>query len=423
MITIESTESALRNIYLDVVVNDINTKTNPFLTMIGKNTKDVQGREIKGVIRYGDGGNVAAGREDGELPVSTNSKYAEMNVPLKNLYGTFQITDKAIRASQNNAGAFANLLSGEMQNLVSTAQASLNEMLYGNGMQVLAYTTRHSFISTVRSFRVPLRFIDNLKVGDAISFYTSNNARVNVVGGDIIIATINRETGDCTFATGALPTNTRHERLYIVKAGSENDNLVLNGIDSLFMQNNRIYNVDTDLHRGIKPFLQAFDVSLTEFANVITEDAVLTFMDGYEQHCMGNPADIILTHPMVRKAIFENLKSYRSNIDVTEMAGGFKAFSFNGIPLYADVRCKAGTLYTLSSDSFGMQQLCDWTWLSGDDGAILHQIDGRAAYNATLVKYADLICEKPFLQGKLTGFYTKRWRADQEAPYFFNNVD
>lgn len=423
MITIESAESALRNIYLDVVVNDINTKTNPFLTMIGKNTKDVLGREIKASIRYGDNGNVAAGREDGDLPVSTNSKYAEISVPLKNLYGTFQITDKAIRASQNNAGAFANLLSSEMQNLVSTAQASLNEMLYGNGMTMLGYTTRHNFAAAARMFRVPLRFVDNLKVGDKISFYTPNNEKVAVTGGDIVIETVNKATGECTYATGAVPAAVRHERLYIVKQGSENDCLVLNGIDSLFIQNNKIYNVDTNLHSGIKPFLQSMVIPTDKYANVITEDDVLTFLDGYEEHCAGNPADIILTHPMVRKAIFENLKSYRSNIDVTEMAGGFKGFSFNGIPMYADVRCKGGTLYALNSDSFGMQQLCDWTWLSGDDGSILKQIDGKAAYNATLVKYADLICEKPFLQGKLTGFSVKRWKADQDAADFFNNKD
>jgi len=423
MITIESAESALRNIYLDVVVNDINTKTNPFLTMIGKNTKTIHGREIKGTIRYGDAGNVVAGHEDGELPVSTNSKYVEMNVPLKNLYGTFQITDKAIRASQNNAGAFANLLSGEMQNLVSTAQSSLNEMLYGNGFTLLAYTTRHNFGSSTRSFRVPLRFIDNLNVGDVISFYTPNNSRVSVSGGDVVIATVNRDTGECTYNSGSVPVNTRQERLYIIKKDSENDNLVLNGIDSIFMQNDKIYNVNTALHRGIKPFVQSTDAPLTEFVKVMTEDEVLTFMDGYEDHCQSNPADIILTHPMIRKAIFENLKNYRSNIDITEMAGGFKGFTFNGIPLYADVKCKGGTLYALSSDSFAMQQLCDWTWLSGDDGSILKQIDGRAAYNATLVKYADLICEKPFLQGKLTGYSVKRWRTDQDGSHFFSNVD
>jgi len=423
MITIESAESALRNIYLDVVVNDINTKTNPFLTMIGKNTKTIHGREVRGCIRYGDAGNVTAGHEDGELPVSTNSKYAEMSIPLKNLYGTFQITDKAIRASQNNAGAFANLLSGEMQNLVSTAQSSLNEMLYGNGLTILGYTTRHNFSTSSRSFRVPLRYIDNFKVGDLISFYTPDNARINVNTGEVTIATVNRDTGDCTYATGTVPTNTRQERLYIIRKDSEDDNLVLNGIDSIFMQNDRIYNVDTVLHRGIKPFVQAMEIPTSEYAKIMTEDEVLTFMDGYEDHCQSNPADIILTHPMVRKAIFENLKNYRSNVDITEMAGGFKGFTLNGIPLYADVKCKGGTLYTLNSESFAMQQLCDWTWLSGDDGSILKQIDGRAAYNATLVKYADLICEKPFLQGKLTGFSTKRWRADQDGAHFFNNVD
>jgi hypothetical protein len=423
MITIESAESALRNIYLDVVVNNINTKTNPFLTMIGKNTKDIAGREIKCNIRYGDNGNVVAGPEDGDLPVSTNSKYAEISVPLKNLYGTFQITDKAIRASQNNAGAFANLLSGEMQNLVSTAQASLNEMLYGNGQAFAAYTTRHNFGSAVRSFRIPVRFVENLKVGDKINFYTPNNVKVAIVGGDVIIESIDTVTGNCTYEAGAMPVATRQERLYIVKHENEGAGLVLNGIDSLFMQDGRIYNLDTARHKGINPFLTAVEVVGNEYAPVVTEDDVLTFLDGYEEHCQGNPADIILTHPMMRKAIFENLKEFRSNIDVTEMAGGFKGFSFNGIPMYADVKCKGGTLYALNSDSFGMHQLCDWTWLSGDDGSILKQIDGKAAYNATLVKYADLICEKPFLQGKLTGYSTKRWKASQDAAEFFANRD
>jgi len=422
MITIESAESALRNIYLDVVVNDINTKTNPFLTMIGKNTKNVAGREIKCNIRYGDNGNVAAGHEDGDLPVSTNSKYAEISVPLKNLYGTFQITDKAIRASQNNAGAFANLLAGEMQNLVSTAQASLNEMLYGNGQTVVAYTTRHNFGSGSRTFRIPLRFVESLKAGDKISFYTPNNVKLPVIGSEVIVESIDEASGDCTYL-GGMPAATKEERLYIVKSDYEGDKLVLNGVDSLFLQDGNIYNLDTAVHKGIKPFLSALEIAEGEYAPVVTEDDVLTFLDGYEEHCQGNPADIILTHPMMRKAIFENLKEFRSNIDVTEMAGGFKGFSFNGIPMYADVKCKGGTLYALNSDSFGMHQLCDWTWLSGDDGSILKQIDGKATYNATLVKYADLICEKPFLQGKMTGYSIKRWKDSQNAAEFFASRD
>ena len=397
MITIQSAESALRNIYLDVVINDINTKTNPFLTMINKNTREVAGKEIRVPIRYGDSGNVAAVKEDAELPVSTNSRYTEIQAPLKNIYGTFQITDKAIRASQTNAGAFANLLSGEMQNLIATAQSTLNTMIYGNGKTLVAHTTR--FVNG--SFRVPMRFVDNIVVGEELSVYTHNNENL----GTIVVATFDCNTGEGTF-TGT-PTIPNIERFYLVREGNVN----LNGVDSLFLPDtNMVYNIDVGYHQGVKPFYyDVFDGTMP----VATEDDIICFLDGYEEHCQSNPADIILTHPMVRKSLFESLRGSRSNVDVTEIAGGFQGFSFNGIPVYADVKCKGGALYALNSDSWAINQLCDWTWLSGDDGSILRQIDGRAAYNATLVKYADLICERPFLQGKVSGFSVNRWRADQ----------
>lgn len=415
MITIESAESALKNIYLDVVVNDINTKTNPFLTMINKNTKNVSGKEIKVPIRYGDSGNVLAGSETCDLPASTNSKYVEISVPLKNIYGTFQISDKAIRASQNNAGAFANLLSGEMQNLIAAAQANLNSMIYGNGLPIIGYTSRVN--AATKTVYLPARFTDNINVGDVLHIYNQNNELMTA--GGITVATVDKVNGSFTYS-GAFSTP-QIERFYLVKFSPSV--AYLNGIDSLFLQDGKIYNADAAANQGIKPYLVNIDTSGPNFMPVITEDDVIDFMDGYEEHCQSNPADIILTHPNVRKALFENLKGTRSNIDVTEMAGGFKGFSFNGVPMYADVKCKGGTLYALNSDSWAMHQLCDWTWLSGDDGSILKQIDGKPAYNATLVKYADLVCEKPFLQGKATGYSVKRYKADQDAADYYNNRD
>ena len=41
--------------------------------------------------------------------------------------------------------------------------------------------------------------------------------------------------------------------------------------------------------------------------------------------------------------------------------------------------------------------------VEGDDGKILKQIAEKPVYTATLVKYAELVCERPFGQGRLTG--------------------
>lgn len=42
-------------------------------------------------------------------------------------------------------------------------------------------------------------------------------------------------------------------------------------------------------------------------------------------------------------------------------------------------------------------------WLEGDNGKVIKQKAGSATYSATLVKYADMICDKPIGQAKLSG--------------------
>lgn len=86
-----------------------------------------------------------------------------------------------------------------------------------------------------------------------------------------------------------------------------------------------------------------------------------------------------------------------------EIAGGFKALSYNGIPIVADRFCPKNTMYFLNTNDFALHQLCDWQWLADEDGKILRQVPGKPVYTATLVKYADLICSRPCGQGVIKG--------------------
>ena len=86
-----------------------------------------------------------------------------------------------------------------------------------------------------------------------------------------------------------------------------------------------------------------------------------------------------------------------------ELQGGYKAISYNGIPVVSDRFVEDGVMYLLNTSEFALHQLCDWQWLAGEDGRILKQNAGAPTYSATLVKYADLICNKPAGQAKLTG--------------------
>ena len=398
MITVATAENALKNIYLDTVIGDINTKTNPFLTMIEKNVKTVSGKDAKVSIRSGSSA-VGVGTESGDLPTSTNEKQVDVAVPLKNLYGTFQITDKALKTAALDPNAFASLLSGEMQNLVSAAQNNLTTMLYGNGKKLLGIFDSTNLNTGRDVITINSRYIDNFTTGAAITIYNGAGSKVS---GTTTTVTVNVPARTLTLSTAI--ASHKADRYYIYPA--TDDGTVMNGIDSVF----EIAPYGIDL--GVNPDLSPYKfVEGGTALKVMDEDAVLDFMEKYEEHCQGSAADIILTHPTVKKAIFESLRDTRANIASTELAGGFSGFTFNGIPLYSDIKCKGGTLYALNSKSFAMHQLCDWSWLANEDGSILKQQSGKPTYSATLVKYADLVCSKPFLQGRCANYAANQWKA------------
>jgi hypothetical protein len=86
-----------------------------------------------------------------------------------------------------------------------------------------------------------------------------------------------------------------------------------------------------------------------------------------------------------------------------DLAGGYKTMSFNGIPVVSDRFCPPGTMYLLNTDDFAIHQLCDWEWIEGEDGKILKQLENKPVYRATLVKYAELLCSRPWAQTAIFG--------------------
>ena len=97
------------------------------------------------------------------------------------------------------------------------------------------------------------------------------------------------------------------------------------------------------------------------------------------------------------------MSSYKRNIDIMELEGGFKTLSYNGLPLVYDRFVPDGSMYLLNTKAFKLHQLCDWRFLETENGKILRQNQGKPTYTATLVKYCDLICQKPNGQAVLTG--------------------
>ena len=82
---------------------------------------------------------------------------------------------------------------------------------------------------------------------------------------------------------------------------------------------------------------------------------------------------------------------------------GFKAISFGGVPMVFERFVDSGEMYMMDTSTLKLHQLCDWRFLETENGNILHQAQDKPVYSATLVKYCDLICNKPNSLVRLMG--------------------
>ncbi len=384
MVTIESADKALKTFYLGVVAEQLNVGVNPLLAKIEQTQNDVWGKEIKKLATYGLNGGVGSGDEAGDLPLTGANNYAQFTLGLKNLFGRIEISDKAIRASQNSAGAFVNLLNAEMEGLLKASKFNLGRMLFGDGSGVLAKTVENvgdgNNCITVDS-------LINLEEGMSVDLYSPEDS-VDVAGARIV--SIDREKKVVKLSKAAGEKRGENYKLYV--QGSKDRELT--GLGAIFNKSASLYG----LSRTDYPFLNPYTLTSE---GALTTSAMQDAIDFVEQASGGN-INMIVGSYNTRKQYIEFIKGIRMNMDYMQLDGGYKALSYNGIPFIVDRFVPENDVYLLNTDDFKLHQLCDWRWLEGDGGSVLRQNATKACYSATLVKYADLLCDRPIGQAKLT---------------------
>lgn len=385
-ITLTNADKALKSFYLDVVAEQLNLKANPLLSMVKQSTDDVWGKEVRKLAIYGMNGGIGAGTEDGDLPSATGNNYEQFVVSLKNLYGTIEISDKAIRASENNSGAFVSLLNSEMEGLLKASSFNFGRMLFGDGSGTLAT------VSAVADGVITVDSVKNLIEGMVIDFRdgTTKTAISGATGRKII--GIDRTNKAITVSGTELDEDDIDDAIITVQGSYNNE---ITGLKAIFSNSTTLYGLTRANHSWLTPYTKSNAGSLTELT-------IQSAIDSIEE-VSGGSVNFILCSWGVRRALQSLFATNKRIIDTVELAGGYKAMSYNGIPIVADRFCPDGTMYLLNTEDFTLHQLCDWQWLEGEDGKVLKQVAGKPIYTATLVKYADLICARPCGQGMISG--------------------
>ncbi len=385
MVTLQSANAALKSMYLDVVANQLNTKVHPFLAQIEKTEQDVVGKLVKKLVPYGINGGIGAGTESGSLPTAFENNYIVFETTLKNLYGTIELTDKALRASSSDAGAFVNLLSAEMEGLLDASKFNFARMLYGNGTGLVA-----SGLATASgAFTFVADKLNNIMVGQKLDIYVdgSYEQSARVTQCDFATKTITFDVA----CTADMADNTKTTTLYV--QGSKDKEIT--GLGAIFDNNvSSIYGVTKASYEFLKP------VAKTVSAANFSESSLMEIVDECDERA-GGQINFICGSFDARRKYQALLSTNRINCDIANLAGGFKAITFNGIPFLAERFVDDGNIYFLNSDDFKVHQIGNWQWIENDKGQILRQKEGYPTHTATLVKYAELVCSKPGAQGKL----------------------
>lgn len=294
MISIQNAENALKQVYLDVISNQLNN-IDGFLSMVEKTTKDVWGKEIKVLV-----GKV----EEGD--------YLLANQNLANIYGHIELSNKVIRVAETSASAFVNLLNNEIENM-------------------LKYTKEH-----------------------------------------IINATYGEDS----------------MREYYPK-DYENNLLVLSGLKEVFdTKKKTLYGIDRKKH-NFNPIVKTIkEINTFEIEQIIDEN--------------NSEVNFLICSPNTKRKIQEFMSSHRQNIDMKEMPDGLHYMEFNeNIVIQTYKYMDDNEIWLVNSNDFKFHQLCDWKWVDDEEGHILTMQKDKPIYNATLVKYGNLICHSPRTQIKI----------------------
>lgn len=383
MITMQNADAALKDYYLDAVSTQLN-EVSPFFSAIEKASDYVSGKDVKLAVVKGNAGNILAGSEDGKLPDPHKNRYVNITMPLKNIYGTIEITDKAMRASRDTSGAFVNLINAEMDGLVASAKQNIGRMLFGDGSGRLCGIT-DKISDNVYKVDTKKEYLAGMQV----DIYTASSDLA--IGGEgVYIETINLKDGAIKLSK---PVNDLVTGGALYVHGSKDNEIT--GLGAIF-SGSKLYGVTKSSDTYFSPYSLSGNGTLTE--------GLLSDVLDHMEENFNSKINMILCSFKTRKKIASLIDSNRRVVNSIDARTGYGAVTVNDVPVYADKYCPDDKIMFINTDDFALYQLCDWEWLEDEDGKILKQVPGKAAYSATLVKYAELICKKPCGQAVLTNF-------------------
>lgn len=138
--TLSAFDAVLKEDYVGPIREEINQKTNLLDLFTKDDIKKYEfvGREVVIPLHSQRSFGVKSSGEAEPLPGAGNQAYVDLKVPLKYTYGHIQVSAQVIKASRNDAGAFARALESEQKGMVNDISRLRNRQIAYFGQGTLA---------------------------------------------------------------------------------------------------------------------------------------------------------------------------------------------------------------------------------------------------------------------------------------------
>jgi hypothetical protein len=388
----------LKEYYLGPVAEQLNNEV-LLLSRLEAKSEDLVGKRAYVPLHWGRSSGVGARSEAAALPAAGNQQYEKAVYDLKYLYGRVEVTGPSMAKTKNEAGAFLQALKAELDGVRNDLKKDLARQVYGAGNGQIAVGTAGS----TTTLTVPVESIRKGQVypGMVVDIFdiTASTSAATYTG--IVVDSVVLSTGVITFTTT------------LAAALASGDYIVRAGVTVKTAAEGNTYSLSDEVDGLQRIVASATGSSL----GGITATGTATWWDNQRitaSGASGSSSTFALTLEDIQKGL--NLARIAGGMptsvitslgvqrefygllaqdvryvepDSLSYSSGFKALSYNGMPIIADIDAPYGKMYILDESTIQVFSDQDWHFLDAD-GMTLRQVTGYDKFEAVMARYMNL---------------------------------
>ncbi len=349
----------------------------------------------------------AGGVGSGSLPAYSTATYVNPLYSAKKVYGVTELDREAIKAAEDNKGAFVTLTKEAVKKCVEASSWNGSRILFGDGTGALGTADGSTTVTGAGTSGSPYVVVISAATWKVANWEENNFVNVGVETTRLLISAVNITTRAVSLVgtsalLAAVAGSTFSSSIIYLQNSKDNDPLGLKGV--LDATTGTLYGVT------VQRRWQAYQAASADAG--ITTDMMNEDMLSISLKC-GKTPKLIITSVVQYKKFLNQLED-KKFYDIAARDPSLKGkFSFKGmefmsdegpVPVKYDRFCEDDRIYYLNPDYIVADRRPGWGWMD-DDGTVFLRKTGEDAYEGRYGGYYENYII-PSFHGVRTGLAT-----------------